>query len=675
MTEFPSLFIPTVERTANEFAADLTRRGHVIMTYEGRLFVSEASKLTQNDRQDIKTHRTALLALARPLAGDPTPLLNPKATIPQVSLGDYLGITSVPTLPKWVRQDPPPLAGINDIVLNFETNGLEWWKGDAPIGVTIGTLDGQLHRYLPFAHPGSDNFDRDAIIQYLQTEVRGKNITNANTKFDVHMGRNINVDFEAQGCTVSDVQHYAALLDDNRKKFALDILARDYLGGSEIGRLDERNMSQYHAYEAGPRAEYQAILVAQLREKMWPLLEKEDLHRVRALEDQVIYPTVEMERNAMPVDRALLKQWSAEIEQLQHECLWEIAREVGFSVNPDSPADMVRLFQRFNLPIEYTESERPQPSFTDKILKGIDNKYVQLARKAGKLASLNAKFFKAYDAVVGDDCLLRYHLHQLRVDDKGTVRGRYSSSDKNIQQVMNRDTHMESFGSEDFFVRRIFVGANGSILAADAAQIEYRIFAHHSKSERILARYREDPNVSFHRIAEAMIKPYRADLPYTKVKSCNFLFVYGGGKTHLGEYLEVPKAEADQLYELYHRAFPEVKQVLREAENTAKTRGYVRSILGRRARFPDPKYAYKAWNAVAQPTAADIFKTKIVELHRERKHTGLLMRAPVHDEIVGDPQLPETAERVSEILNTQSFELRVPILWNVKVGKNWAEAK
>ena len=108
--------------------------------------------------------------------------------------------------------------------------------------------------------------------------------------------------------------------------------------------------------------------------------------------------------------------------------------------------------------------------------------------------------------------------------------------------------------------------------------------------------------------------------------------------------------------------------------NNVPHRGYVLTELGRRMRFPDGWRLHKAFNGVAQGTAADIAKTKICELHENRKETGLLMRHTEHDEICGDARWEKTPEIVGEILNHQSFpHMKVPILWDVDTGANWKE--
>jgi DNA polymerase I-like protein with 3'-5' exonuclease and polymerase domains len=585
----------------------------------------------------------------------------------------------------WVPKEPPSLEGIRDITLNFETNGLHWRQGDRPVGVAVGTLDGELHRYLPFGHRGGDNLDEAAVKRWLEREVRGKHITNANTKFDVHMSREWGVDLEAQGNTVSDVQHYAALLDDNRKRFALDILAKDYLGGIEVPRIDEARMAEYTANEAAPRAEYQVQLVAQLRTAMWLLLDKDDLQRVRQLEDDLIFPVCEMERNGAPMDVELLHKWTEETKTLVDELLWRVMQDVGFQMNPDKPLDWERLFKRFSIPItHFTDADVPQPSFTDAVLKGIDHPTVQAARRAGKIASIRSKYLLPYSEAVGTDGRLYFSLHQLRADKYGTVSGRFSASDVNIQQVMRMSSQREAFGyagndkthdDEIYMIRQLFLPGSGSYLCADARQIEYRLFAHYAEPPQMLAAYAADPLTNYHKFVQAMVCKFRPGFQYDSTKTLNFMKLYGGGREHTAELLSLPRIESDAFVDAYERAFPEAKTLLNTASNLAKRRGWVKTYLGRRARFLDAKFTHKALNRVIQGTAADIMKTKIVELHRERKTTEFVMRQTVHDEVDGDTTSPKCTEMVTEILNSQAYPFKVPILWEIGTGRNWAEAK
>ena len=115
----------------------------------------------------------------------------------------------------WRPEAPPQLDGVDEIELDFETDGLKWWDGAKPIGVALRRPDG-FRKYYPWGHLGGGNLPEETMKRWFQREVRGKRITNSGIRFDQHMALNWDVNFEDQGNILSDVQHYAALLDDHR---------------------------------------------------------------------------------------------------------------------------------------------------------------------------------------------------------------------------------------------------------------------------------------------------------------------------------------------------------------------------------------------------------------------------------------------------------------------------
>lgn len=580
----------------------------------------------------------------------------------------------------WRPQAPPSLDGIDEIEIDTETTGLKWYAKDRPIGIAIRLPDGRC-QYLPWGHAGG-NLDEAVVRRWAQRELRGKRLTGANIGFDVHQMYMWGIDLEEQGCTVSDVQHYAALLDDYRRRFSLDDLAKDYLGLQKTGQdLDKNAMAEYHASAVAAYAEHDVHLTGELKKAMWPKLTEEGLHKVRELEDQVIYVACEMERNAAPIDRDLLLQWVSQSEAELNRLLMTLAKETGFQVNPDRSDDMQKLFDYLKIPVTVF-TEKGAPSFTDAVLANVPHPLVQTARRAGKLASLRSKFLVSYANAVGDDGLLRFSLHQLRGDEYGTNRGRFSASHKNIQQVMSVENQREAFGfhekdashdDEIYLIRKLFIAATGDFLSADAEQIEYRLGAHFAASAKILAAYAENPALDYHDLVMNLIRPYKPDITRKKAKTLNFAKVYGAGRDRISESLGIPREESDKFVDIYDSMFPEVKDVLNHAARLAEQRGYVKTILGRRARFPDKRFCHKAFNAVDQGSAADIFKQKLVEIHSARKVTGFVLRMPVHDEVCGDAPDPKCKQLIYEILNRQSFSLKVPITWKVQTGKNWAE--
>ena len=621
----------------------------------------------------------------------------------------------------WRPPEPPSLEGISEIELDCETNGLRWWEGNRPIGIGI-CLPNERTFYLPWAHNGGGNLDEAAVKRWAQRELRGKHIVNANTKFDVHMLRAWGIDLAEQGCTVSDVQHYAALLDDQRRVFNQAVLCADFLSDDEQKvievqgvPLDSRRMASYHAGTVAVRAEADVRQVHKLKKVMLPQLEAKDLMRVKALEDEIIYVSAEMEWNGAPLDVEMLDQWIKETEQEYLKIIFEIYRETSLRVNPDSPDDLKKIFSYYKIPItDYTDAGAA--SFTDAVMKKIDHPIIKKVRRAGKLADLRSKYLLKYRKCIDSHGVLRYALHQLRTDDNGTNRGRFSSSEivdgvgANVQQVLAVEKQMTDYG-DDYIVRRLFKPLPGyDFVSADEMQVEYRYFAHLINVERINKVYEKDPEASFHKMVWADVKKIRPDVGYKPMKNLNFARLYSAGIVKLAVMLgDITEAHAKKLnakYKnrpprdlpelqnaikldaIYNRVLPEAKQLNRLAMDIAKEghdegckpgcrkehRGFVKTILGRRATFPGGFRIHAALNAVIQGSCADITKLKLVEVWKRRKELGLLMRHTEHDEVCGDlKQEPGAAARLKELLNRQVIKLRIPIFWDVNTGPDWAD--
>jgi len=571
------------------------------------------------------------------------------------------------------------LEGVKDVYLDFETNGLRWRDGDRPGGFGLHTEKGSI--YCAFGHEGGGNTtDNDTALRWCREQLRNKHIVNLNTRFDIHMAYAWGVDLEAQGCTVSDVSHYAALLDDHRKRFSLDILSQDFLGREKEGKeLDASSMMMYHASQVAPRAIGDVLAVRDLKKKMWPLLDRDNLQGVRQLEDDIIFVVCEMERNAAPLDVELLEAYCTRSLQEYERCLYNVARDLGFPVLPKNK-DWVRVFEKLGIEITH-HTPTGAPSFTDDVISAHKHPVVVGLRRAGKLSSLRTKFLVAYKKVITGDGRLCYNLHQLRIDDKGTVRGRFSSSAKNIQQVMSPATQKEDFG-DDYVVRRLFVpgpecqkSPEGQFLSADARQIEYRLFAHYAANPKVIAAYKKDAHISFHEFVWEMVKTVKADIEYKPLKNLNFAKLYGAGKDKVAEMLDMKRGESDAFVRKYDQMFPEIGQQSRHYTKLAGTQGYVQTILGRRARFPGrhKSKAYAALNAAIQGGAADINKLCLIAVHKERKKTGFVLRFTVHDEMNGDSPDYACKRMVQKILSGQQIKLHIPITWKVECGENWAQ--
>jgi len=609
-------------------------------------------------------------------------------------------------VPLWTPTAPPQLDGIPTLALDVETDGLRWWEQHRPIGLSI-TLPSGLTQYLPWGHRGGGNLDEGVVKRWAQRELRGKHIINLNTRFDVHHMRCWGVDLEAQGCTVSDIAHSAALLDDHRQKFSLDALSQDYLGQEKVGKdLDATAMAEYHAGTVAPRAESDTRQVWALHQLFDPQLSEQDLQQVKAVENQIIYVVCEMEKNGTPIDVDLLQDWLKESEQQYLRALWQIYRETNRTINPSSPKDLEKLFTHLNLPIAHTPDGRP--SFTDAVLASHHDPIVEKVRTARRLASLRSKYLLKYEKGVGSDGVLRYALHQLRAmagpletRSAGTVTGRFSSTaiDRgvgiNVQQVMTPAKQIAAFGTDQFLIRQLHRPAAGQWLSADAMQIEYRLFAHEAKNPKVLKAYAADPLLSFHKLVWDEVRKLKPDISYKQQKNLNFAKLYGAGTVKIAHMLELITAEevetlraekatwthpklqgARHAMEIYARVLPEVGQMLKRSTMAAESLGYVTTILGRRTRFTGRHNEYyKALNFSIQGSAADVMKLKLIALHQERKKTCFRLRFTVHDEVNGDAPDQACVDAVHNILNDQAVPLRVPILWDVSTGPTWGQCE
>lgn len=600
----------------------------------------------------------------------------------------------------WQPPEPPSLDGVDTVYLDVEATGLRWWDGDKLVGLAIATPDGRAW-YLPDSHLGGGNLPPGVLKRWCQRELRNKRVVGLNIRFDNHTLYEFGVDLVEQGCTFGDVGHYAALLDDHRTKFSLDSIAKDYLGEGKVSGLDVGRIRIYHAGRVEKYATTDVLLPMRLDKKMQPLLDAQNLQEVRKLEDSIIPVVCEMERNGSPIDQRLLEQWCNQTEQEVIRLLSWVREQTGLNVSPSSRSDMNRLFWTLNLNVtKFTE--KGEPSYDDLSLKQFPHPVIKAIRRAKKLESMRSKYFLKYREETKRSQLLRYALHQLKAEygnemggrQGGTVTGRFSSSGFgtkivpdgiNVQQVMTTERARAAMGyaadsdehdDEVYPVRRLYVPEPGKLwLSADADQIEYRLFAHYSAAPVVLKAYADDPRANFHKIIQKMLQQIRPDIPYRRTKDINFAKIYGASLRKIALMMEMPEDEARDFVRAYDRLLPEVPRLIEKAMRTAETRGFVRTLLGRRMRFPQRERLHKALNGVIQGGAADWNKMKLVELFRERKRIGLKMRFTVHDEVNGDVPDVAAAKMVEEILNRQTHKLRVPITWSVGTGANWAEAK
>jgi DNA polymerase-1 len=312
------------------------------------------------------------------------------------------------------------------------------------------------------------------------------------------------------------------------------------------------------------------------------------------------------------------------------------------------------------------------------------------------LYSILTKYLKKYLNLLDHNNVLRYQLHQLRSDEYGTVTGRYASSGGvkkkgiNVQQVMKVESQLEEYDIASWIIRELFIPDEGKVyVSADASQIEFRWFAHYSESQKLISEYCNDPTMDFHQLVANMLGQKRKD-----AKHNNFGKLYTMGIPKLARKLglqcdcgcrvddqwrkanhraECKMQKAFEISKEYDAKFPEAQALSQKAMRIAKNRGYVRTIMGRRRRYPTGERLHSALNAIIQGTAADTLKVKLLEVYNNRRTLGITLRATVHDELDGDIENPTKSREFKELLDAPDSRIpcRVPLLWDVETGPNW----
>jgi DNA polymerase-1 len=609
---------------------------------------------------------------------------------------------------EWKPPNPPELNEGEAIGLDFEYRPGANPTKDQPFAVGVYSPGRKRSWYLPWAHEAGGNLPKEVVLRWLDRELRGRHYYAVNAKAEVHQLRNLGIDPDLSH--PHDVVFNAALLNENRYSgFSLEALCVEYLPEHERKvhptTVGPEHFYLAHAGEVHERCEADARQHWLLHEAMAAQTKAEELTKVLDLEDRCVLPTVEMERNGAIIDRSKLEEWVPKVDDLVSRLFMETYREMGLPVNPNNPKEMQRLFDQLGLqkPTAWDEETRGEKeSWSEEALDTIKHPTVRRVALLKKWMSMKAKYFDKYLKAIDRDNVLRFNLHQLRADEQGTVTGRYSCGGGkhavNVQQVPKAEAQVEELGPE-FVVRELFIPANGKLCgASDASQIEFRLFAHFARATKVIEAYAENPHTDFHQMVAELFQMVRRE-----AKHQNFAKIYGLGRPKLARKVGLPchcvvdweeqndygkrvrwfgnnqyhdegclARKANDMADEYDRRFPEAKKIMETAIKVARERGYIKTILGRRRRFPDGKRLHSSVASIMQGNAADVFKIKLWEAYCQRKTLGVTMRMPVHDELVYDLEPGKTG--IAELLDLQSIPLSVPLLWDTKFGKNWMEA-
>lgn len=490
------------------------------------------------------------------------------------------------------------------------------------------------------------------------------------------------------GGTLLDIELMHYLLNPEKSHKA-GILAMSYLGinlEEGTGQPVQKSLFEENdVADIGPR-NMEAVADVLLADRIMKELAETGADRLYLkMEEPLVRVLARMERNGVKVDLPQLKKFEtelrAELAGIQAG-IREMAGEPELNISSPMQVGIV-LFEKLALdPKAKKTGSKGYYSTDEETLAAIQDKHpivneILEFRAVKKLLSSYIEPFPGFiNPVTG-----KVHT---TFNQALTATGRLSSSKPNLQNIPVRTER----GRE---IRKAFIPSapDGVIMSADYSQIELRIMAHLSGDAHLIEAFRQGKDV--HAITAAKIFGIDADevTPDQRriAKTANFGIMYGISAFGLAQRLKIPRGDAKKIIDDYFTNFPAVSAFISDTIASAREKGYVETLFGRRRYLPDitsrnatvrALAERNAVNAPIQGTSADIIKIAMVEVDREMQAQGLKSRMvlQVHDELVFDAVQEEigTLERMVVEKMQNVIELSIPLTVECNYGKNWLEA-
>jgi DNA polymerase I-like protein with 3'-5' exonuclease and polymerase domains len=618
--------------------------------------------------------------------------------------------------PEWVPPDElPDLSLAKEIAIDLETRdpnlknkGPGWPTKDGEvIGYAIATSF--WSGYLPVKHLGGGNLDEGLIKRWLQKQLNtGADKIMHNAQYDLGWLRAEGFDVRGR---VIDTMVTANLLDENRFSYSLNALGYDYLGKvkSEKGLIQaardfgvdpKSEMWKLPAMYVGEYAEMDATLTLELWTHFKTLIQQEGVQDIWDLETALIPHLVEMTRRGIRVDIDRAERSKQEVMKRERGLLKEIKDMTGAPVDIWAAASISKAFDKLDIP--YPRTEKGAPSFTKSFLTDHKHPLAQAIAGARSYNKINGTFIDGILKYVGTDGRVHGHINQIRSDDGGTVSGRISMSNPNLQQIPSRDPILGPM------IRSLFLPDEGKQWASiDFSQQEPRLAVHYADAygrsvnqaltgvAELVDAFNRDPATDFHTMVAEM-----TSLPRKQAKAVGLGILYGMGAAKLADQLDVSVDQAKAILKQFNDTLPFLKQlnsgVQRRLEDP-RSSGSIRSILGRKCRFnmwepaafgmnksmpyeeavaaygPTTRLqramTYKALNRLIQASAADMTKKAWLDCC-EAGHLPMLQ---VHDEMAFSVETQDEARKLSGIMSN-AVPLCVPNRCDIDMGPSWGEA-
>jgi len=584
-------------------------------------------------------------------------------------------------------------------------------KGEV-VGVALAYKDKKF--YFPMRHSDTtSNIAPNLVWKVLNKKIfQNKNITKVfhNAMYDVCWIRH-ETGLMVKGPIV-DTMIAASVIDENRMRYSLDSLAKDYLNDSKYKydlaekALEDHGisdpMSNMHKLPYSLVKDY-AEQDVNLTLRLWNIFEKiiktpiktesknkKTLESIFNLETSLFPCLVDMRFKGVRVDTEKAKTLGLDLKKRKERIMKGIKKRTGIAVEIWAANSIQKLLDQQDIKDYKKTPKSGRASLSKDYLESHPNIYLRLIARARQYDKLINVFV---DGILKFVHKGRIHaeINQIRSEKGGTVTGRFSMQHPNLQQIPAR-------GKYGNIIRSLFLPEEGQEWGSfDYSQQEPRLVVHYALkngvrgAENLAEQYQKDPTTDFHALVAKLAKITRK-----QAKTINLGLFYGMGKNKLQAELGVSKLQAEDLFKTYHAKVPFVKLLMDAVMKRAQDSGRIRTLLGRLCRFhlwepnqfgihkalpheaalaehgPGIKraYTYKALNKLIQGSAADMTKKAMIDLYKQ----GIIPHIQVHDELDISVKDDKQVKQIIEIMES-AVKLEVPNKVDYESGENWGKIK
>jgi DNA polymerase I-like protein with 3'-5' exonuclease and polymerase domains len=612
---------------------------------------------------------------------------------------------------EWVTPSEfPDLSHEDEIAIDLETRdenmktlGTGWARKDGEI-VGIAVAAGSFKGYYPVNHQGGGNLPRSKVFKWIQEVLK----TDAakimhNAQYDLGWIRSMG--WEVKG-PIIDTMVTAALVDENRRSYSLNNLSIEMLGemksetelkeeAAQRGLDAKAELWKMPAMAVGFYAEQDAVLTLKLWHHLKTFVKKEQLQTIWNTEMELLPILIKMREVGIRIDLDKAEILKKQFKTLESSLITEIKKLSGIAVDIWAARSVAKAFDAVGIKYDLTEKSKA-PSFTTNWLTNNEHPLAKLIREAREVNKLHSTFIDSF-LRFSHKGRIHAEINQLRSDTGGTVSGRLSYSNPNLQQIPARN---KEYGK---LIRGLFLPEEGCKWGSfDYSQQEPRLVVHYAATtdkklgglagaDVLIKAYRED-DADFHQVVADM-----ANIPRTQAKTINLGIFYGMGQAKLAKQLGITVEEAKAILAEYNSKVPFVKQLANRVQKQASETGAVKTIGGRKCRFNlyEPKsyglflaltekeyimehgslssarraMTYKALNRLIQGSAADQVKIAMVNCYK----AGHIPMLQIHDELCFNIESESDEKNIINVMEN-SVELEVPNKVDVSIGDNWGEA-